>query len=111
MLIIINLFFAVPDTVTGFRAEPTNDKVVQLFWTFPADLGGLSITKTVVEYRAGSSYKWEEASIQPAPSDEATAVTGLTEKTSYVFRITIYNAMGPSSGAISSPVETPANGQ
>jgi hypothetical protein len=74
------------------QGTATHDSVTVLFssLTTAADIGGLSITKYVVEYKktADASY----TSVDPATSP--TTVSSLTPNTAYLFKVTAVNSIG-----------------
>lgn len=96
----------VPDAPTGLGAT-RGDTQVALSWTAPASNGGSAITDYVVEYNDGGG--WSTFADGTSTSTSAT-VTGLTNGTSYDFRVSATNAIGTgsaSSTATATPATTP----
>lgn len=88
-------------------AEPTNVKVTAadgsalVSWTAPTETGGLSLTYTVIANPGGQSC---------TTTGTACIVTGLTNGTSYTFRVSAKNAAGTSQGSVPSAAATPTAG-
>lgn len=95
-------------TVPGAPLSPTstagNTQVV-VSWAAPASNGGTPITDYIIEYRTGSA-SWSTFADGTSTARTAT-VTGLTNGTSYEFRVTAVNANGPGS-ASSTTTATPS---
>ncbi|HEU4719736.1 MAG TPA: invasin domain 3-containing protein [Gemmatimonadaceae bacterium] len=91
-----------PRTVPG---APTNlvasggSANASLAWTAPASNGGSAITDYTVEYSANGGSSWSSFP-HAASTTPAITVTGLTNGTSYTFRVSAVNAAG--TGATSS---------
>ncbi|MHB8512297.1 MAG: RCC1 domain-containing protein [Actinomycetota bacterium] len=83
----------VPGAPTGLSAAPGNSQVV-LNWTAPASNGGSAITKYNI-YR-GTSSGAETFYVQINPVTSFTD-TGLTNGTTYYYKLTSVNAVGESS--------------
>jgi len=85
--------------------EPTDAKATAadgsalVSWTAPSDNGGLSLTYTVVANPGGASC---------TTTGTSCVVTGLTNGTSYTFRVTAKNAAGTSQGSQPSSAATPS---
>ena len=81
---------AAPTSLTataGFRQAT-------LSWAAPASDGGRAISDYKVEYRPTSAAIWQTFTRAASTATNAT-VTGLTNGTSYVFRVSAVNAAGP----------------
>ena len=77
---------------TGLTAAP-GDTTVTLTFTAPADAGGSPITDYTVEYKPATQSYWTAFSDGRSTNTTAT-VTGLTNGTTYDFRISAVNAAG-----------------
>ncbi|NDE16738.1 fibronectin type III domain-containing protein [bacterium] len=89
---------AVPPAPTNLIVNAGHE-AVRVSWTIPANAGRPMITDYVVQYAAGSSLNWITFP-HPASIKTQLDVTGLTNGTSYVFRVAAVNATG--TGAFSS---------
>jgi hypothetical protein len=95
-----------PGVPTGLAGLP-GDTAVTLNWSAPASDGGAAISDYVVEYRvnvAGSL--WTTFTDGVSAANSAT-VTGLTNGTAYVFRVTAVNAVGAGPATAESAPVTP----
>jgi predicted RNA-binding protein with TRAM domain len=72
---------------------------VSLSWSAPTYDGGSSITDYTIEYSSNSGSSWSTFSRSASTSTSAT-VTGLTNGTSYIFRVSPVNSQG--TGVVSS---------
>lgn len=95
-----------PTSVVGVRGNQS----VDLTWTAPVSNGGHAISDYTIEYRAGSG-SWNTFA-HSASSATSITVTGLTNGTSYTFRVSSVTDMGSSaastvSGSVT-PLGTPA---
>lgn len=91
-------------------AAPTvqaGDRGVGLAWTAPANDGGSPVTDYRVEYSANGGKTWTTFSDGTSPFPGAE-VTGLTNGTAYVFRVTAVNAVGAGTASSASVSATPA---
>lgn len=98
-----------PATVPSTPSAPTatrGDTQVSLSWTAPAN-NGSAITDYLVQYSSDSGSNWTTFADGTSASTTAT-VTGLTNGTSYVFRIAATNAFGTSAYSSASSAVTPA---
>lgn len=99
---------AVPATVPGAPTSVTGasaNRSVNLSWTAPASNGGNALSDYTIEYRAGAG-SWVTFSHTASTSTSIT-VTGLTNATSYTFRVSAVNDMGTSSASTVSGAVTP----
>ncbi|OJX71029.1 MAG: hypothetical protein BGO95_07675 [Micrococcales bacterium 73-13] len=88
-----------PGAPTGLAGTPGGAQV-GLSWSAPASNGGSAITDYVVEFKASADSTWSVFSDGTSTATSAT-VTGLTNGTSYDFRVSAVNSVG--TGASSSP--------
>ncbi|NDC25650.1 MAG: BspA family leucine-rich repeat surface protein, partial [Proteobacteria bacterium] len=91
-----------PTLVTG----TAGDEQVALSWTAPSSNGGSAITGYKVEYQLASGGAWTVFSDNTSTSTNLT-VTGLTNNTSYIFRVAAKNLAGAGSYSESSSAVTP----
>lgn len=84
----------VPDRITDLAAQPVN-KSATLTWTPPADNGN-AITSYIIEMDTNPNF----TNFQPVtdtdgnPLDGAATITGLTNNTTYYFRVSAHNLAG-----------------
>jgi len=111
----------VPGTPFGVRG----DSQVSLSWTAPVDDGGTPVTDYVVQYRVNQTGTTWQTFADGVSAGTIATVTGLTNGTSYVFRVLAVNAAGTSpasgesvavtpltlSGAVQGLAVVPGNGQ
>jgi hypothetical protein len=90
-----------PTSVTGVRGNQS----VDLTWTAPVSNGGHAISDYTIEYRAGAG-SWNNFS-HSASSATSITVTGLTNGTSYTFRVSTVTDMGSSAASTVSSAVTP----
>jgi len=98
-----------PATAPSTPSAPTatrGDTQVSLSWSAPAN-NGSAITDYLVQYSSDSGSNWTTFADGTSASTTAT-VTGLTNGTSYVFRIAATNAFGTSAYSSASSAVTPA---
>jgi hypothetical protein len=102
----INTAYAatVPGSPTGLTATGGNTKGI-LSWTAP-DNGGSAITDYVVDFKLSASPTWSTFADGTSTAISAT-VTGLTNGSSYDFRVSAVNAIGQ--GSPCTPVTTIPN--
>jgi len=84
-----------PTSVVG----TTGDAQVSLVWSAPSSNGGASITDYVVQFSSNSGTSWSTFADGTSTATTAT-VTGLTNGSSYVFKVAAVNSAG--TGAYSS---------
>jgi hypothetical protein len=105
---------------TGVTGTPGNGQVT-VAWTAPVSNGGAPITGYRIEYSSNNGGAWTEFS---SSATSPTTVTGLTNGTAYLFRVSAVNAAGTGSAGQSAAVTprtvanaptavtgTPGNGQ
>jgi len=82
----------VPAAPISLIGTPGNGQVI-LSWTAPSSSGGSPVTDYIIDYKSNGGTEWS-----PFPHAASTAttatVTGLTNGTSYVFRVAAVNAAG-----------------
>jgi titin len=91
-----------PTALTGFTANAQ----APLMWAVPASDGGSAITDYVIQFSSDSGTTWTTFADGTSTSQSAI-VTGLTNGTSYIFRVAAANAAGNSSYSTASPAVTP----
>ena len=91
-----------PTSVSG----TSGSQQVALTWSAPSDNGGSSITDYVIQYSSNSGSTWSTFSDGTSTSTSAT-VTGLTNGTSYVFKVAASNTYGTGIYSSSSSSVTP----
>lgn len=91
-----------PTAVTGTAGEGE----VALSWSAPASNGGDSITDYIIQYSSNNGSSWTTFSDGTSTSTSET-VTGLTNGTSYMFRIAAVNAAGAGTNSTSSAAVVP----
>jgi hypothetical protein len=85
----------IPATIPGY---PTNvnvtrgDSLVSLTWTAPSSNGGYEITDYLIQYSVNESSSWDTYTDGISTGTTAT-VTGLTNGTSYIFRVAAVNSV------------------
>lgn len=89
---------SLPAAPTGLGAIP-GDREARLQWTSPAGNGGTPITDYVVQYSTNNGGSWTTV-VDGVSSATSATVRGLTNGTSYVFRVAAVNSqgIGPFSG-------------
>jgi cellulose 1,4-beta-cellobiosidase len=103
----------VPAAPTSVTAAAGNEQVA-LSWTAPTGvIAPLPITDYVVQYSTNSGSTWTNFTAAASTATSAT-VTGLTNGTSYVFRVAAVNGVGvgaytAASSAVTPTVGTPPN--
>jgi hypothetical protein len=85
-----------PRSLTATAGE----QQVSLSWTAPLRNGGASITDYIVQYSSDSGSTWTTFSDGTSTSTSAT-VTGLTNSTTYKFRVAAVNNVGAGAYAVS----------
>lgn len=100
-----------PATVPGAPTSVTasaGSAQASLSWTAPST-GGSAITDYIVEFSSDSGVNWSTFSDGTSTAASAT-VTGLTNGTAYIFRVSAVNAVGTGSVSSSSSAVTPSSG-
>ena len=82
-----------PTAVSGSAASATS---VSLSWTAPSSNGGASITDYTIQYSSNSGSTWSTWTHTASTSTSQT-VTGLSQGTSYIFRVAAVNSVGTGS--------------
>ncbi|HVU61564.1 MAG TPA: fibronectin type III domain-containing protein [Mycobacteriales bacterium] len=97
-----------PGAPTGVHATRGNAQST-VSWTAPADNGGAAIEGYDVQYSSDNGAHWTSASSTFHTSTATTqTVTGLTNGTSYVFRVAAINSAGTGMYSPASAAVTPA---
>lgn len=87
--------YDVPSAPGKPQAKDWDRTHVDLKWTIPSSDGGSQITSYIIEKKEINSTKWTKA--MDTGNDKCEArVTGLTENTTYQFRVRAVNKAGPS---------------
>jgi len=102
----IEISGAVPGAPTGVSGTRGNAQV-SLTWTAPGDTGGLALTDYVIQYSSNSGGSWTTFSDGTSTNTYAT-VTGLTNGTSYIFRVAAVNNIGQGNYSTASSAVIPA---
>jgi hypothetical protein len=85
---------AAPAQVTGLTVNPSADQAVTLNWSTPANNGAL-ITDYTIQYRIGTG-SWTTFAHTASTATTAT-ISGLTNGTTYGFRVAAVNSVGTGS--------------
>lgn len=105
--IVISYSSGTPGQPTGLTAAAGNTSA-DLYWTAPTITGNSAITSYQVEYAPGAGYSaW---TVYPGCSNLSTSCTvaGLTNGTSYKFRVSAINSVGTGSASALSSAVTPS---
>ncbi len=95
----------VPGSPTGVSATP-GDASAQVSWTVPSD-GGSAITSYTVTPYIGSTAQ-TPTTVSGTVSDPSVTVNGLTNGTTYTFKVSATNAVGTGPASASSNAVTPS---
>ena len=95
----------IPYAPREVRGVP-GDTQVELTWYEPGYNGGATINDYVIQYSSNGGYNWTTFSDGISTSRSAT-VTGLTNGTTYVFRVSAVNSLGTGSYSSNSVRATP----
>jgi len=101
-----------PITPRTVSSPPTNvigtptDRQVALRWIAPSSNGGSPITDYAVQYSSNGGGSWTTYA-HPASKSTTATVTGLTNGTSYMFRVAAVNAAGTGNYSASTARVTP----
>lgn len=80
-----------PDQVATLSTAPTtSNTTLALSWSVPND-NGTAISSYAVQYREQGSIDW--TNLSPNPTSNSTSVTGLSEGTTYEFRVAANNGL------------------
>lgn len=99
----------IPKTVPGAPTSvtPTRQNAqVSLTWTAPTNNGGSALTDYIIEYSSDSGSNWLTFSDSVSTSTSAI-VTGLSNGTGYIFRISAKNIVGTGTASTSSSEAIP----
>ena len=89
-----------PGSPTGVTPTRQNSQVL-LSWSAPASNGGSALTDYIIEYSTDSGSNWLTFTDSVSTST-STNVTGLSNGTGYVFRVSAKNVVGPGSPSLTS---------
>lgn len=99
--------------VVGAPGAPTNligtvgNTQVRLDWNAPALTGGVNISDYVIQFSSNAGTSWTTFNDGTSTASETT-VTGLTNGTSYVFRVAAVNSRGQGAFSTTSAAVVPA---
>jgi len=91
-----------PTSVVG----SSGDSQISLVWSAPSSNGGSSITDYVVQYSSNTGTTWSTFADGTSTTTTAT-VTGLTNGSAYIFRVSAVNSVGSSSYSVASASVAP----
>jgi hypothetical protein len=94
-----------PGVPTGVTGMPGNGRV-RLMWTAPSSHGGAAISDYVVHVCSDAGATWSTF-VDGVSKARSTTVRGLTNGTSYVFRVTAVNVAGTGTASAASVAVTP----
>jgi len=97
----------IPGSPTSVVAVSGNTQLA-VTWTAPASTGGSAITDYLVEYSSNGGSTWTTFT-DPVSTATSCIVTGLTNGTAYVIRVSAQNAVRLSLPSANSAPATPAN--
>jgi hypothetical protein len=95
-----------PPAPTSVTASAGNAQAT-VGWTAPTVLSQTPITDYTVQYSSDSGSSWTTFSRSPASTATSATVTGLTNGTSYTFRVSATNAVGTGSYSTASSAVSP----
>jgi titin len=95
-----------PDAPTGMSAKPGNGQVA-LSWTAPTDDGGSAITDYTIQYKVSADSAWSTFA-HSASATTSRIVTGLSNGSTYDFRVAAVNAQGTSLYVTTTNILVPA---
>lgn len=99
------LMGSVPDAPTGVTGNPGNGQVT-LSWSAPTITGGSAISGYIINYSPDGGFSWFTP-VRTGSSSTGFTLAGLSNGTSYVFKIQAVNAIGAGSLSSLSPSVTP----
>jgi hypothetical protein len=94
-----------PGAPTGLSASSGTGQA-SLTWSAPASNGGKNITNYYYQYSSDNGSNWSTATLTGSTATSKT-VTGLTNGTSYIFRVAAVNTIGTGSYSSNSASVTP----
>jgi hypothetical protein len=80
---------------TSLSASAASATTASLSWTAPTAVSGAAITDYTIQYSSNGGSTWSTWTHTASTSTSAT-VTGLTQNSSYIFRVAAVNAVGTS---------------
>tara|TARA_B100000953_G_scaffold146589_1_gene121376 strand:- start:1874 stop:3385 length:1512 start_codon:yes stop_codon:yes gene_type:complete len=87
-----------PGQPTGLSATESSTQV-ELSWSAPSSDGGSAVTGYKVERSTNSGLTWTTVVADTGSTSTSSTVSGLTNGTSYAFRISAVNAAGTGTGS------------
>src|SRR6058998_2540166 len=96
----------VPSSPTGLAAASVSSSQNGLTWTAPADNGGSAITGYKIERSTDGGTTWSALVANTGSTATTYSDTGLTHTTTYTYRISALNSVGPSSTSNSASATT-----
>jgi hypothetical protein len=97
--------FTTPGAPTSVTGSAGNAQVT-VAWTAPTSTGGDPVSDYIIEYSANSGSTWITFADGTSSATSAT-VTGLTNGTGYIFRVTARNTAGSGSASLTSSSVVP----
>ncbi|WP_394352605.1 fibronectin type III domain-containing protein, partial [Candidatus Nitrosotalea sp. FS] len=92
---------------TGLAATTVSSSQIHLSWTAPANNGGATITGYKIERSTDSGSTWSSLVANTGSTSTKYYDTGLTQNTSYVYRVSAINSAGASAPSNTSSATTP----
>lgn len=83
-----------PGVVKSLTAVRTGSGTATVTWQAPDDTGGAAISQYELQFRIGNSGSWSNADDTTAPGVRTYGFTGLTNGSSYFFRVAARNSAG-----------------
>ena len=96
----------VPSAPTELRVSNIELTKISLAWATPVSDGGSSISDYLIEYSVNAGTSWSTF-VDTITTLRSTTVTGLTNGTAYIFRVSAINISGASSPSTSSSQVSP----
>lgn len=94
----------VPSAPMAPTASNVTATGAKLSWAAPSSNGGAAIDRYLLEYRPSTATTWQSVTVT-APTT-STTLTGLTNNTNYVFRVTAHNSAGNSPASTTTKEKT-----
>jgi len=99
----------VPSPPTGLAATTVSSSQINLSWTAPTNNGGATITGYKIERSTDSGSTWSSLVANTGSASTKYSDTGLTQSTSYAYRVSAINSAGASAPSNVSSATTPNN--
>ncbi|MDQ5938793.1 MAG: hypothetical protein QG642_483, partial [Patescibacteria group bacterium] len=97
-----------PSATRSLTASPNGNGQVDLSWTAPLSDGGAAISDYIVEYKLASELVTWTTFVDDVSNATTASVTGLTNGSSYNFRVSAINSVGTGT-ASATATATPVN--